>query len=497
MSNRFRTSNVTLGVTYPDGRQPTRLETDYGTIFVNLTSSFSDYLTSSFVTPAELSAAIDDIDAVIGSYVPSSSFTSGTIISMITGNIDNRYILTSSIPTRLDVRYFNTASVTTTLDTRYYTTASVTTTLDTRYIFTASNLGVVQNLSTSFLLNGGLFISGLYRGTSYGLILSSSAFRQIVVAGAGTSQANIRMADINAQGGFVSFTSGAALTEKYSIGKRFDEIFVISDNSNNDFFQYANRGSSGVISLNSNTRFGINSTPSSYKFEIQSLSQSNDGIHLYSATEGNRLLLNPSFGPGSFSPLMQRGDAGIIFYSGNLSERGAFTIAQWGSAAKGLRIENGGYVGINLISASSPLSVQGDLSSSGQAIFAGGYKVQVVSLSLTSSMLSGTQNLRSNLYGIRVPWSGSIAGLSAVASAVQPVGTMYLRAQIQGGDVAGTILTASSVGVNTNPYTAYGRGIFTFSAGDILGVAINTQNFVQSTGTNPFVGYFITMWAYM
>jgi hypothetical protein len=445
MSNRFRTSNVTLGIAYPDGRQPTRLEMDYNSTIINLTGTF--------VTPVELSAAIDDIDTIIGYYVPSSSFTSGTIISMISGNSDSRYILTGT------------------------------------------TLGAIQNLSTSLNNVGGLFLSGLYRGTPYSLIISSSATRQLAVAGAGTAQANIRIADLNAQGGFVSYTSGSALTERYAIGKRSDDVFVISDPvATGDFLQYTSKVTSGTLTLNALTRFGINTTPSIVRFEIQTLSQSNDAVRFYSSNEGNNFWLNPSFGPGAFSPMAQRGDGGIIFYSGSGANTGSFIIAQFSPNAKGIRIDTSGNLGVNLAIPTHPLTVQGDLSSSGQAIFAGGYKMPLVNLSITSSLLSGTQSLRNNLYGVRVPWSGSIAGLSCVSSSVLPTGSLFLRAQINGGDVAGTVLTASTI----NPFSSFGRGIFTFSAGDIIGVAVNTQNFVQVTGSSaPFIGYFITMWAYM
>src|SRR5579859_4192209 len=140
------------------------------------------------------------------------------------------------------------------------------------------------------------------------------------------------------------------------------------------------------------------------------------------------------------------------------------------------------------------LFVVGDFSSSGQGIFNTGYKSQVLQYLLSSSFLSGNTS-NNGFYGVVLPWSGSIAGMSLIALTAQPNAgsSLYVSARVNGVAVSPT-LTASSVLVN--PYTQYSRGNFAFNSGGFIDFSVTSTNFRQAAAAIN-LGYLLTIWAYI
>lgn len=133
-----------------------------------------------------------------------------------------------------------------------------------------------------------------------------------------------------------------------------------------------------------------------------------------------------------------------------------------------------------------------DLSSSGQAIFNTGYKMVLIQAAMTSSILVGTANV-TRMYGVNVPWSGSLAGICAANIGGAPGGTIYIKPNINSANIttANAVLTASN-----NASLAYPRGQIGFGPGSNVAFSYSTVGYTQA-GSTPFVGMNITLWAYM
>ena len=115
---------------------------------------------------------------------------------------------------------------------------------------------------------------------------------------------------------------------------------------------------------------------------IRTTNQGTDGL-VVAHPAGAFVSLRPNTATANSNPLVQAGDAALIFGQGT-ADTGALVIGQYATSAKGIRITAAGNVGIGIINPTSALAVNGTISAKeikvvanpADYVFADGYRLR-------------------------------------------------------------------------------------------------------------------------
>jgi alpha-tubulin suppressor-like RCC1 family protein len=208
--------------------------------------------------------------------------------------------------------------------------------------------------------------------------------------------------------------------------------------------------------------------PNSGKLHVQRGSGNNSIADIYATDSTQWIHLNSNEAAASWNPLVQNNDASIIFSAGTIDNtNSAIVIGPYSASAKGIRINNSGYVGISTATPNTNLTVNGNLSSTN--IYASnnvGIGTSTPNYPLTvNGVISATNSIVSStsIYGTS-PNSGVTGGV-IVKDAVSNPNAAYLQfvnnaasvsyGYVQGLSAGGVNIGGGNVGIGTvTPNTA-------------------------------------------
>jgi hypothetical protein len=136
-----------------------------------------------------------------------------------------------------------------------------------------------------------------------------------------------------------------------------DNTFSIRSNTGANLFTV--EGGVESIRIDSNGNVGIGTSSPGYKLDVITPAQGTDGITV-GTTSTHYASLKPNSGSGNYNPMVQAGDAALIYAAGGI-DTGAIVIGQWSNSAKGMRIASDGKVGIGTTSPGRELDVNGSI----------------------------------------------------------------------------------------------------------------------------------------
>lgn len=234
--------------------------------------------------------------------------------------------------------------------------------------------------------------------------------------------------------------------------------FRIAGNPSSQSFSMGGTGVFGVDATGvSNGRFiilengniGIGSTSPDNKLSLQTTA-TNDGFSVSGPnTVGNtnKVQLVTNLTNGAYNPIVQSGDAGVIYDGSASNTTKGFVIAPWSSGSSitgGIRMDNSGNVGIGIINPSERLHIDGN--------------VKITSLAGTGSRMVATDE-NGRLYPLTIP--------NGVASSI-----------------------SSSNGSNVGTAVSASENLLSLTRNGIAGVSYNSQAIFAlgkyNSGSNSF-----------